>query len=94
MIKHCPIMSGREKSYSEKVCIEKECAWWDEKRSQCCILTQTLAAAADPLDKIREQAMYVPDRPTTGVKPQHFYYNDKKTGDVDLADQYIFNGGL
>lgn len=94
MIKYCPIISYQKKYSDERTCMEEVCAWWDEERGQCCIKTQALAAAADPLDKIREQAMYVPARSTTGAKPQDHYYNGKGTGEVDLAEQYIFNRGL
>ena len=94
MIKYCPIISFQKQYNNENPCMEEVCALWDEKRNQCCFKTQALAAAADPLDKIREQAMYVPARLTTGAKPQDFYYNGERTGEVDLADQYIFNGGL
>ena len=48
MIKYCPIMNFRDEHYEEIFCGEKECAWWDEVRSQCCILTQALAAAGKP----------------------------------------------
>ena len=48
MIKRCPIMSKQNESHSKIYCIEKECAWWDEERGQCCILTQALAAAVKP----------------------------------------------
>lgn len=94
MIKYCPIMSYQKQYSDERSCMEEVCSFWDEERGQCCIKTMALAAAADPLDRVREQAMYVPARPTTGAKPQHFCYNGEKTGEVDLADQYIFNGGL
>lgn len=94
MIKYCPIMSFQKDHHDEERCMEEACGLWDEKRNQCCFKTQALAAAADPLDKIREQAMYVPARSTTGATPQDFYYNSERTGEVDLADQYIFNGGL
>ena len=62
MIKHCPIMSGREKSYSEKVCIEKECAFWDEEREQCCIKSAALAVAGKTSDDSSPtaQAYYIP----------------------------------
>ena len=93
MTKSCPIMSFRDEHYEEIFCGEKECAFWDEKREQCCIKTMALATAADPLDKIREQAAYIPVRPTTGQKPQEYGYNNK-TGDPNLVDQYICNGGL
>ena len=90
----CPITSYQKQYQSGTECMEEICAFWDEKREQCCIKTMALAAAADPLDSVREQAMYVPARPTTGAKPQDFYYNSERTAEVDLADQYIFNGGL
>lgn len=62
MIKHCPIMSGREKSYSEKICIEKECAFWDEEREQCCIKTMALAVAGKTSggSSSTAQAYYIP----------------------------------
>ena len=90
----CPFMSYQRQHHNEEFCAKEYCALWDEARNQCCFKTQALAAAADPLDKIREQAMYVPTRSTTGAKPQDYYYNGERTGEVDLADQYIFNGGL
>lgn len=48
MIKRCPIMSKQTASHSRVFCFENECAFWDEERSQCCILTQALAAADKP----------------------------------------------
>lgn len=48
MIKICPIMGFRDENYEEILCGEKECAWWDEERGQCCILTQALAATVKP----------------------------------------------
>ena len=62
MIKHCPIMSGREKTYSEKVCIEKECAFWDEEREQCCIKSAMIAVAGkkDGGSSPTAQAYYIP----------------------------------
>ena len=94
MIKYCPIMSFQKEYNSEERCMDEACALWDEAGNQCCFKTQALAAAADPLDRIREQAMYVPARSTTGATPQHFRCNGERTGEVNLADQYIFNGEL
>ena len=74
MIKRCPIMSKQNESHSKIYCFENECALWDEKGEQCCFKTQALAAAADSLDRIREQAMYIPVRPTTGEKPFNAEY--------------------
>lgn len=48
MTKRCPIISNREKSWGEEDCLKGNCAWWDEERGQCCILTQALAAAGKP----------------------------------------------
>ena len=44
MTKRCPIMSKQNESHSKIYCFENECAFWDEEREQCCILTQALAA--------------------------------------------------
>ena len=40
MTKYCPMMVD-----GNKYCMKEMCAWWDEERSQCCMLTQALAAA-------------------------------------------------
>ena len=40
----CPLMS-RQYNYDLVYCKGDECAWYDEKREQCCIQTQALAAA-------------------------------------------------
>lgn len=93
MIKNCPIMSYQKQYTDEVYCMEGDCAFWDEKRVQCCIKTMALAAAEKPIDGVREQAAYVPVRSTSGQKPQEYSYNSE-TGEPNLADQYIFNGGL
>lgn len=93
MIKNCPIMSFQKEYHNENPCMEGDCAFWDEKRVQCCIKTMALAAAEKPIDGVREQAAYVPVRSTSGQKPQEHGYNSE-TGEPNLADQYIFNGGL
>ena len=46
MIKHCPITSGRGNTYSQRVCEEEKCAFWDEELNQCVIKTMALAVAA------------------------------------------------
>lgn len=46
MIKYCPIISYQKQYSDERNCMEEACAFWDEERGQCCILTQALAAAA------------------------------------------------
>ena len=43
MIKFCPIRNN-----GNDYCMTDSCAWWDEEKSQCCILTQVLAATANP----------------------------------------------
>ena len=48
MTKTCPIMSYRKDNWNDIFCMEQDCALWDEERNQCCILTQALAAAAEP----------------------------------------------
>ena len=89
MIKHCPITSGRGNTYSQRICEEEKCALWDETRNQCCFKTQALAAVADPLDKIREQAMYIPVRPTTGEKPFNAEYSTISQDDEPFEPKYI-----
>lgn len=91
MTKCCPIMSGREKFYSEKVCIEKECAFWDEEREQCCIKTMALAAAVKPSGKSGStaQAYYIP--------PSSYCYTDASSNihfETDLINNPVYNGGL
>ena len=81
MTKRCPIMSKQTESHSKVYCFKNECALWDESRGQCCILTQALAAVTDPLDKIREQAMYIPTCSTT---EQGQYTQTKIQKDIDL----------
>lgn len=92
MIKYCPIMSFRQQSSDGIYCMGISCELWDEIGNQCCLKTQALAAVADPLDRVREQAMYVPARPTTGAKPQDYRFNGETTGIP--VEEYIFNGGL
>lgn len=95
MTKCCPIMSKREQTYGEVDCIGSNCAFWDEEREQCCIKSAMIAAAdkKNGGPNSTAQAVYIPARPTTGQKPQDYRYNSE-TGDPNLADQYIFNGGL
>ena len=61
MIKYCPIISYQKQYSDERNCMEEACAFWDEERGQCCILTQALAAAGKPSGEpnISRQAEYV-----------------------------------
>ena len=96
MTKHkcCPIMSRRGRTYGDLICYKNKCAFWNEQNNECCVKTLCCAGIGNPVDMIREQVTYVPTRSTTGVKPQDYYYNGERTEEVNLTDQYIFNGGL
>ena len=61
-IKYCPITSGRGNTYSQRICEEEKCAFWDEGRGQCCITTMALAAAAKKNSGTSStaQAYYIP----------------------------------
>lgn len=39
MEKHCPLTWLSSKSFSNNMCEEQRCAWWDNKREQCGIKT-------------------------------------------------------
>lgn len=45
MTKCCPIMSYRKDNWNNIYCSEKECAWWDEAKEQCCLKSAALAVA-------------------------------------------------
>lgn len=91
----CPIISYQKQYQTGTDCMEEICAFWDEEREQCCIKSAMIAAAdkKNGGPNSTAQAVYIPARPTTGQKLQDYRYNSE-TGDPNLADQYIFNGGL
>ena len=101
MTKTCPIMSFRDKNYEEIFCGEKECAWWDEERGQCCILTQALAAAGKT-SGVSRQAEYVypvmpnitpviePNSSGDWIKPNP-YRVDCQEEDIDYS-QVVISG--
>lgn len=45
MIKYCPFMSFQKQYHDEEKCMEEACAFWDEKRGQCCLKSAALAVA-------------------------------------------------
>ena len=70
MIKRCPIMSKQNESLSKIYCFEKECAFWDEEREQCCIKSLVIAIAGKKdggASDISLQAEYVYPISTTPV---------------------------
>lgn len=73
MIKYCPIMSFQKQYTSEEHCMEEVCAFWDEKRGQCCLKSAALAVAAKPsggASSVPLQAEYVyPVSTTPAVVP-------------------------
>ena len=99
-------MSFRDEHYEEIFCGEKECAWWDEERGQCCILTQALAAAGKPsvAPVIMQPSVHTTPPITLNssgdwVNPNPYrvdceykYNGEHET--TNLAADYIFNGGL
>lgn len=62
MIKICPIMSKREKSFGEVNCTENKCAFWDEEMNMCCIKGAAIAVAGkkDGGMSLTGQAYYIP----------------------------------
>lgn len=42
---YCPIISYQKQYQSGTECMEEACAFWDEKRGQCCIKSAALAVA-------------------------------------------------
>lgn len=59
---YCPIMSYQKQHYDKVYCIEKDCAFWDEERGQCCIKSLVIAVAGkkDGGSSPTAQAYYIP----------------------------------
>lgn len=76
MIKNCPFISYQI-SIGSVYCMENECSLWDEKRNQCCILTQALAAA---------------DKPSEETKPIYFDIGHPPLEDPDYVSPRSLNG--
>lgn len=87
MIKHCPITSGRGNTYSQRICEEEKCAFWDEELSQCVIKTMALAVAdkKNGGSSSTAQAYYIP--------PSSYCYTDARSN-TDLINNPVYNGGL
>lgn len=59
-IKYCPIMSYQKQYHDEMYCMENDCAFWDEKRKQCCITTMALAAILKPSSNTAQASYVIP----------------------------------
>jgi hypothetical protein len=91
MTKHCPITSGRSNTYSQRVCEEEKCAFWDEELNQCVIKTMALAVAGKTSggSNSTAQAYYIP--------PSSYCYTDARSNihlETDLINNPVYNGGL
>lgn len=91
MIKYCPITSGRGNTYSQRICEEEKCAFWDEELNQCIIKTMALAVAGKKNggSSPTAQAYYIP--------PSSYCYTDASSNihfETDLINNPVFNGGL
>lgn len=91
MIKHCPITSGRGNTYSQRICEEGKCAFWDEELNQCIIKTMAIAVAdkKNGGSSPAAQAYYIP--------PSSYCYTDARSNihfETDLINNPVYNGGL
>lgn len=90
----CPITSYQKQYQSGTECMEEACAFWDEERGQCCIKSAALAVAGNKNGGETPQTQYVYSETQNGTGN----WNPQPYGSIcqekDLADQYIFNGGL
>lgn len=94
MIKYCPITSGRGNTYSQRICEEEKCAFWDEEQGQCCIKSAALAVAGNKGGGGTPQTQYVYAETHNGTGNWHSQPYGSVCQERDLSDQYIFNGGL
>lgn len=98
MTKRCPIMSKQNESHSKIYCFENECAFWDEEMKMCCIKSAAIATAGNKSGG-SSAPVYVEhtyNYTSPSIMPSHSnpYEVISSSGRTELADQYIFNGGL
>lgn len=90
----CPIMSFQRQHHNEEFCAKEYCAFWDEEQRQCCIKSAALAIAGNKGGGGTPQTQYVYAEAHDGTGNWHSQPYGSVCQERDLADQYIFNGGL